>query len=201
MLRKVAITGGLSCGKSSVCRFLKEQGAYVISADAVVHQHLTPLTKLGQEVISLLGPDIVDGSKINRSKIALKVFHDPKLLRKLEQLTHPVVKVEMESLYEKVSKKNQYPLFVVEIPLLFEAGWSDWFDVSVSVYADPAYCKARFVEQGHTEQEYDERMKFQIDPKEKVRLADYVIENNGSLDDLKKQTFNLFKTLTQPMES
>ncbi len=200
MLSKVAITGGLSCGKSSVCRFLKELGAYVISADAVVHQHLTPLTKLGQEVISLLGLDIVDGSKINRSKIALKVFHDPKLLRKLEQLTHPVVKVEMESLYEKVSKENQYPLFVVEIPLLFEAGWNDWFDATVTVYADPASCKAWFIEQGHTEQEYDGRMKFQIDPKEKARLADYVIENNGSLADLKKQTFNLFKILTQPME-
>lgn len=201
MLVKVAITGGLSCGKSSVCRFLKELGAYVISADAVVHQHLTPLTKLGQQVISLLGSDIVDGSKINRSKIALKVFHDPELLRKLEKITHPVVQHEMESLYAKISHENKFPLFVVEIPLLFEAGWSGWFDATVSVLASPEACKARFVQSGHTEQEYEDRMKFQMDPFEKARLADYVIENNGSLEDLKNQTHHIYKILTQRMES
>ncbi len=87
-LEKVAITGGLSCGKSSVCRYFKELGAYVISADEIVHQLLIPTNELGQEVIALLGKDIAVNGTIDRSMIAKKVFENKTLLLSLEKLIH-----------------------------------------------------------------------------------------------------------------
>ena len=119
-LRKIAITGGLSCGKSSVCRIFKELGAYVISADEVVHQLLSPTTNLGRQVISLLGADIVVDKQIDRSKIAKKVFKQPALLQSLENLLHPAVRDEIEKQYQQIANQPSPPLFVVEIPLLFE---------------------------------------------------------------------------------
>lgn len=196
-LKKVAITGGLSCGKTTVCRFFRELGAYVISADAIVHEQLNPLTTLGKQVIQLLGKDIVDGSQINRSKIAQKVFHDTKLLREVEKITHPIVKEEIESRYNAIKNQSEYTLFVAEVPLLYEAGWTSMFDAIIAIVADQASCQKRFMQQtGYQQEEYFRRMSTQMDPKEKAQRADYVIENNGSLEDLKEQVYQIFSRLT-----
>src|SRR5262245_55950333 len=101
ILKKVAVTGGLSCGKSSVCRIFKELGAYVVSADDIVHQLLTPQTKPGQQVIELMGSDIVVDQHIDRSKIAKKVFGNLKLLKSLEQILHPAVRHEIDKKYQQ----------------------------------------------------------------------------------------------------
>lgn len=115
-LRKVAITGGLSCGKSSVCRFFKELGAHVVSADEIVHQLLSPTQRLGQQVIALIGGDIVVNGKIDRSIIAKKVFDNKRLLHSLEELIHPVVLNEIEKQYQQVSNQGKAPLFYSRNP-------------------------------------------------------------------------------------
>ena len=116
-LKKVAITGGLSCGKSSVCRLFKELGAHVVSADEIVHQLLSSTKRLGQQVIELLGDDIVVDGKIDRNIIAKKVFEDKILLHSLEKLIHPVVLNEIEKQYQQISNQGTFPLFIAEIPL------------------------------------------------------------------------------------
>ena len=90
-LRKVAVTGGLSCGKSSVCRIFKELGAYVVSADEIVHRLLSTKTNLGQQVISLLGKEIITNGKINRSTIAKKVFNDPNKKHDIDPETGEII--------------------------------------------------------------------------------------------------------------
>ncbi len=100
-LRKVAITGGLSCGKSSVCRILKEFGAYVVSADKIVHQLLSSDTNLGQKIVDLLGTSVLVNQKLDRSRIARIVFHDLELLKALEALVHPAVYRELNRDYQK----------------------------------------------------------------------------------------------------
>ena len=77
-LKKIAVTGGLAAGKTTVCQLFKELGAYVVSADEIVHQMLSPDTVVGQQVVSLLGSDIVSGLGIDRKKIAAKVFYPPR---------------------------------------------------------------------------------------------------------------------------
>ena len=196
-LRKVAITGGLSCGKSTVCRFFKHLGAYVVSADEIVHQLLSPNTDLGQKVIDLLGSDVLNDQHFDRAKIANKVFLDKELLRSYENLLHPAVRDEVERQYQRVCKDPYTKLFIVEIPLLFETGSDNQYDATIAVIADPEICRQRLKEaKGHEAQEYDRRMARQISPKLKAEKATYVIENNGSLDNLEQAVKKIYQQLT-----
>lgn len=196
-LRKVAVTGGLSSGKSTVCRFLKECGAHVVSADEIVHQLLSPTTNLGQDVIKLLGAEIIVDCMIDRKRIAKKVFESPELLKKLEGLLHPAVQLEMQRQYRLVEEKGTEALFVAEIPLLFEANQDSWFDAVIAVMTDEKHCRERFVETtGYPIEEYERRMSLQLEPKEKAKRSHYILQNDGDLASLKKQTFQLFKILT-----
>ena len=198
-LKKIAITGGLSCGKSTVCRILKQLGAYVVSADDIAHQLLSPDTDSGKQVIKLLGADIVVHDQIDRSKVAKKVFNNPGLLQSLEQILHPAIRDEIDKEYKKASQKAETKLFVAEIPLLFESPYFKNYDLTVAVIAPEAAAKQRYFEStGRNAAEFDSRMARQLSPEEKAKRADYVISNNGSLDDLKNATADLFKQLTKP---
>jgi len=183
-LNKVAVTGGLSCGKSSVCRIFKELGATVVSADEIVHQLLSPQVPDGQQVIKLLGSDIVVNGQIDRSRIAKKVFNDTTLLYSLEKILHPAVNDEIEKHYRNALSNDKSKLFVAEIPLLFESDFGQ-FDATIAVIADYNICKQRFEQStGCEKDEFDKRMARQLSPEEKVQMADFVIHNNGSLEDL-----------------
>lgn len=196
-LRKIAVTGGISCGKSSVCHFLKEFGAYVVSSDEIVHQLLSPNTTLGQQIISLIGSDVVVNQQIDRSQIAKKVFSQSQLLYLLEQLLHPRVKEEIEKRYIEVCQKHSTPLFVVEIPLLFEIGAENFFDDTIAVFAEQKICQQRFMQKtGYSQEEYTQRAKRQLSPEEKARRANYVIINNGSLPELQMAVAKLFNSIT-----
>ena len=196
-LRKVAITGGLSSGKSSVCQIFQELGAYIVSADEIVHRLLAPQSPVSEKIIELLGQEIVDGTRFNREKIANKVFKNKELLKALEQILHPAVLDEVESQYKQVANKN-FPLFVAEIPLLYEIESQHLFDTVVVVTADTSLCKKRFLEKtNHSTQEFEARMTHQLPLSEKQANADYTIVNNGTWKDLKTQTQTLFQQLTK----
>lgn len=189
-LKKIAVTGGIASGKSTVCRIFAELGAYVISADNIVHQLLDPTTDTGQQVIALLGNDIVVGHELNRERIAQKVFRDPSLLNKLERLLHPEVEKVIENHYNQISPKK-YPLFVVEIPLLFEAGFQKNYDLTLVVVADEKRCRERF----QNADEFTRRTERLIPMRKKQELADLVIENNGSLEQLRQNVTKIFNSL------
>lgn len=195
-LRKVAVTGGLACGKSSVCRFFEKFGAFVVSSDDIVHRLLSPETTLGQKIIQLIGSDIIINNQIDRSKIAQKVFNQSSLLHALEKLIHPVVLEEIEKQYTLAKQQEKGKLFVAEIPLLFEANMEDFFDVVITVIAQSAIAKQRFKNAtGNNSNEYEKRSKQQMILEEKAKRADYVIENNGSLDELEAKTKEIMVTI------
>lgn len=195
---KVAVTGGLSSGKSTICRFFKELGAYVVSADEIVHKLLSPDTNLGQQVIQLLGAEVVVDQRIDRKSIANKVFNNPRLLRQLENLLHPAVGAELKKQYQQQNEKQLRSLFVAEIPLLFEAHMESWFDVTIAVLSDEKSAKTRFAAHtGNTEQEYYVRMSQQLSPADKAAKANFVLTNESDLESLKKQVTNIYQTLTK----
>ncbi|WP_213155528.1 dephospho-CoA kinase [Neochlamydia sp. AcF65] len=197
-LSKVAVTGGLSCGKTSVCHFFKRFGAYVVSADDIVHRLLSPTTNLGQRVILLIGSDIVINNQIDRSKISQKVFKQPLLLKSLENLLHPAVQDEIKKHYDLANQQeNRKKLFVAEIPLLFEARLENFYDTVISVVADLDKSKKRFQKAtGKSIEEYERRSARQLPIDEKAHRADYVIVNDSNLYDLEIETKKLMNILT-----
>jgi len=198
ILKKVAITGGLSTGKSSVCKILQEKGAYVVSADDIVHQLLNPQTAIGRQIIELLGPGIVDGTQFDRKKIAKVVFENKKNLKILEQILHPAALQEIEDRFNQIKDQKKYTLFVAEIPLLYEIEKQHQFDIAVVVTSEPQIAQNRFQEKtGHPLEEFEKRMTHQLSLEEKAAKADYVIANNGSLAELENQVNRLYPNLTK----
>jgi len=196
-LKIVAVTGGVSSGKTTVCRILNQLGAKVISADELVHKLLTPQNPVGQQVIALLGREIVEEEQLDRSKIAKKVFGNPPLLMALEKILHPAVRAKLAEEIQKEKSCGEVPLLVVEIPLLFEGGFASGYDAIVTVVADEEVSQARYTAStGYPPEEYKQRMARQMDPFEKALKADYVITNNGSLQELYEATAKLYNQLT-----
>ena len=141
-LKKVAVTGSIASGKTTICHLFEELGAYVISADAIVHQLLSPQTPVGQKIIDLLGPHIIVDGEISREEIAKKVFNDPLLLKEVEKTLHPEVQKEIEAEYREISPQA-YPFFVAEVPLLYEAKLESQYDAVIVIDADREVRKKR----------------------------------------------------------
>lgn len=189
-LKKIAITGGVASGKTTVCQFFQELGAFVVNADNIVHELLTPDTDLGQQIIRQFGPEIIKNGQISRRILAEKAFKDQKQLKKLEELIHPAVLKRIERLYAAACQ-GKYTSFVVEIPLLFEIGAAKDYDVVVAVLAEEAQARKRFEQAGFQYPEYDLRMNRQLKPEQKAAFAQYIIHNNGSLDELRQEVIKL----------
>ncbi len=197
-LNKGAVTGGLSCGKSSVCHLFQELGCYVVSADEIVHDFLSSNQEIIQEVVKLLGTDILINNQLDREKIAKKVFNQPHLLKSLENILHPAVFEEIRKQYEFKKNEGLTPLFIAEIPLLFETKSNLFFDFTITVAADREICKNRFKKLTKSDDnEFERRQEKQLSTLEKLKQADYTIINNGSMTDLKNAVTKLYTELTK----
>lgn len=194
-LLKLAVTGGVASGKSTVCSFLQEFGAAVVNMDLVVYELLSQNNNCIQKVLSLLGNEVCADDGIDRKKVADIVFQFPEKLEQLERIVHPFVREEVRARYMHACGTNA-SAFVVEVPLLFETEDPSWYDASIAVVADEALAKKRFMaKSGGTSLEYDLRMRRQLSVDEKSRRATYTIRNNGTMQDLQENTRTLFYTL------
>lgn len=132
-----------------------------------------------------------------KEAIASRVFSDASLLARLEKLIHPEVQKVIEARYRQLSINNQrFPLFVAEIPLLFESKTESFFDTVVVVYASEEVAKKRFKKnRGFDSDEYDRRGQRLLPISEKIKKADFVINNSGSLEQLKQDVNHIFNQL------
>lgn len=196
-LRKIAVTGNIASGKTTVCMLFKELGAYTLSADEIVHQLLSPETDLGQKIISLLGADVIVKGELCREEIAKKVFLDKRLLYRLEELLHPEVQKKIETRYQEIaSLESQYCLFIVEMPLLFESKQESFYDTTIAVIADEKIRKKRFLQKGrYSKEEFHHREDRLLTQDEKAKRADFLLENNATKEALKEAVTKLFKQL------
>ncbi len=191
-LMKIAITGVLACGKSTVSQVFETLGAHVVSADEVVHQLIASDPDVQRQIVALLGEEVLVDGKLDRKRIAARVFQDPDLLHGLEGILHPEVRKAIENEYQQVSKNPNVRLFVSEIPLLFESN-PDGYDATITVVAEEAECRRRFGDDA----EYDRRMARQLSQEEKAARADYVIRNDGTLGELEEKVKTLFAQLME----
>jgi len=195
-LKKIAVTGGIASGKTTVCHLLKKHGAYQVSADEIIHQLLETNKACIKEVITLLGTDVLTQGKIDRKKVADKVFTDTDKLEKLETILHPLLLGEIEKEYQSVKEDQRYNAFVVELPLVQEIGKAKEFDCILAVLSDEARAKKRFAEKGFSKEEYERRMKRQWNISMKKAHATYTIINDGTLEELENQIKQFMTTLT-----
>lgn len=187
-LKKVALTGGLSSGKSTVLAIFQRLGATVVNADEFIHHLLSSNVTVIHRVLEILGEEVLDRGRINRKAIANKVFNNSEKLKQLEFLLHPPLRQEIHRIYDETLQQTKHGLFVVEIPLFFEKGGDSWYDSSLCIDSDEEHCIERFKRKtGLTEEDYRRRMRSQLSLGEKKAKADEIINNNCSLEELENQ--------------
>jgi dephospho-CoA kinase len=183
MLR-VGLTGGIGAGKSEVTRRLAELGAVVIDADVLAREVVGPGTEGFEEVVRHFGPGVVTGrGDLDRAELAARVFDDADERRVLESIVHPRVRARAAEIEKAVDADA---IVVHAIPLLVETGQAGSFDVVIAVEAPRADRVRRLVaDRGMTEEHARSRIDSQASAGQRTEVADVVIDNTGSLQELR----------------
>ena len=197
---KVGLTGGVACGKSTVGEMFVARGAKLIKADEIARQLMRPGQPVYQEVVQRFGRGIVgeDGT-IDRQKLARAAFGGGRV-EELNRLVHPAVIAHQERWMEEEAARHRDAVVIVEAALILEAGVQKRFDKIIMVTCRPEQKAARFAQrQGITDeaarQEVERRQAAQRSDEEKIRAADYVIDNSGSPAETERQVDRLFREL------
>lgn len=181
---KVAITGNIASGKSVVEEILREKSFKVLNTDDVAHNLLRNEQVKNKIVLEFHGYDILENNEISRPKLGKIIFEDKNLRKKLESILHPLVKDEVRRFFRRCSDEK---IAFVTVPLLFEAKFETLFDKIVLIYANDDIRLKRLMERNNLPLEYAKnRMNMQMSQDKKISLSDYVIYNNGYLEDLYK---------------
>jgi dephospho-CoA kinase len=189
----VGLTGGIGAGKSEALAALGRLGAATLSSDAVVHELLA-----GDEIRGLLverfGERVAPNGEIDRGVVATVVFADPDERKWLEGVLWPRVGERVASWREDVGRREPAPrAAVVEVPLLFEAGMEQVFDHTIAVVADEELRRERAAARGHAG--VDERTARQLSQTEKAERAEFVVANDGDLEELERKLSALLENI------
>ncbi len=196
----VAITGGLGSGKSTIRRLFEEEGAVGVDADAIARLAVEPGTEGAERIRIAFGPAFFDlKGHLKREKMAALVFSDPPARKKLEAILHPLIRAEEARIIEDLSRKCPDAVVAVEIPLLAEGEGRDGYTAVVAVTAPENIRLDRLVSSGrYSRAGAMARMRSQTTDDERIRLADFVVDNGGSIDDSRRQVVVIMNAL--PME-
>lgn len=184
----LGLTGGIATGKSTADAIFKEQGFPIIDADEIAHQLMLPNKKNYNEIVKEFGTEILKSDQaINRKKLGEIVFNDKMKLTLLNEITHPNIVAEIKKQMLEF-QQDQNALIVLDIPLLFEGKLEYLCDGVLLISASEQNQLQRLMVRNNlSEKQAASRIASQMPLIEKKRLADYVIENNGSVGDLRKK--------------
>ncbi|MCR5757562.1 MAG: dephospho-CoA kinase [Selenomonas sp.] len=197
MARLIGLTGGIASGKSTLSRFFQEKGAAVISADELALALAAPGQSLYRLYLEHFGSRVLraDGS-LDRRAVGRLVFGNEAELRWLDEHSHPLLKQAMLQEIQLQQQKN-FPVIILDVPLLFEAGWDKITEENCLVFVDEATQLARLMRRnGYDEAEARARIAAQMPLAEKKRRADTFIDNNGSLAESFAQAEKIWKEWT-----
>jgi len=191
-VRVIGLTGGIGCGKSLAAQYFAELGALVIDADHLARAAIERGSQGFDEVISFFGDSILNNGDIDRRALGELIFKDPEAKKKLESIIHPFVRHQFE---EAVASLKSDENLVYEIPLLVETGAQDRFDLVVTVESELENRIARLRQRGMHISEIEGRIASQATREQRVAVADYLIENDGTEDELLRQVENIWDSL------
>jgi dephospho-CoA kinase len=194
----VALTGNYGMGKSSVAALFAECGAYTLDSDAIVAD-LLKNKAIVERIRVLLGPEVLHPDRrLNKVAVADIIFYDQTARKKIENLLHPLVFQAVEASIKKLKTNNR--IVIVEVPLLFEGGFQERFDRTITVYTNQKTSLARLKKSGVSRKDALARLHAQMDIREKKRLADCVIDNNGTKYQVRAQVKRIYRALMEDKE-
>jgi dephospho-CoA kinase len=191
-MRVIALTGGIGCGKSLAAQYFAELGALVIDADQLARAAIERGSAGFDEVVTLFGDSILKDGNIDRRALGEIIFKDPKSKVALENVVHPFVRKEFE---EAVASLKGDQVLVYEIPLLFETNAHERFDLVITVESEMENRVARLRGRGMHVSEIEGRIAAQATREQRIGIADFLIENDGTEDELLRQVENIWDSL------
>ncbi len=181
----VGLTGGIASGKSTVSSFFKKLGLEIIDADEVAKE-VSQKKDTVERIVKVFGKDILgsDGQVI-REKLRKKAFENRELLKNLNEIVHPQV---IDVFKKKKEENSEKTIIIFDIPLLYEAGMENLCDKVIVVYAEKELQTKRIMKRDNNTRELAEKIiEAQMPMEKKIRKADIVINNNGSIEGLENQ--------------
>lgn len=187
-MKLVGLTGGIASGKSTVAKILESLGAAIVNADTLSREVVEPGREAWQEIVAAFGAEVLQPDQgLDRQKLRTIIFNNPEARRKIESIIHPRVRALAEQRIHDHTAAG-YDVVVYEVPLLFEGNLHEWLRPVILVACDVDTQLQRLQQRdGLDRAQAQKHIDAQMSLTEKRRLADYVIENNGSVDDLKRQ--------------
>ena len=194
---KVGLTGGIGSGKSSVSELFFKWGAYIFDADSVAKEILNNNETAQGEIIAEFGTDILDGTgNIDKQKLARIAFQDENHQLRLNTIIHPYVFTEIDSKFDIILSNKKHEIFVVDAALIYESGADTHMDYIIVVTSHLRLRTQRVMERGGlTREEFLSRLDLQWPDEDKVHMADFVIHNNGTENDLLEESQKVFDRL------
>jgi dephospho-CoA kinase len=192
---KVGLTGGIGAGKSTVADLFSKRGAVVIRSDELARQVIEPETPGQKQVISRFGIEILnDKGSIDRAKLAQIVFKDDVALKDLENIVHPLVRERTNQL---MSEQTSETIIINEIPLLLEKNMESLFDFLVIVISSEKNRLERLLQKGVSEEQAKARIAKQVNDQARKAAADFLIVNDGNLEQLEADVQMIWQTLQE----
>ena len=189
----IGITGGIASGKSTVTNFLRQKGFEVVDADALVHQLQKPDGRLYQILVAHFGEKVLlEDGELNRPLLASLIFSKPEEQEWSKQTQGQIIREELGSLRDKLAQTED--IFFMDIPLLFEQDYASWFDETWLVYVNRDVQLERLMNRDQLSQESAKtRLASQWLLEEKKKFATYILDNNGSREQLLSQVVTLLE--------
>ena len=190
----LGLSGGIGSGKSTVAKILSNLGAVVIDADVIAREVLEPNQAGYQRAIEVFGESILDSDlRIDRKRLAELVFQNSEELAKLEAIVHPAVVARVAQIRNALPEST---VVVYDTPLLFEKDLQGQFDKVLIVVTDSEHRKARLIERGLEIRDIEARIANQATDAQRRTVADFVIENNGSPEQLQDQVAKVWQQIS-----
>lgn len=195
----VGLTGGIACGKSTVSQMFVRLGGHLIDFDSLAHEVQEPGQPAWQDIVNFFGADILQPDrKIDRNKLGAVVFNHPEKLKKLNVIVHPRVFEEWWRRLEKIKAQDPHAIVFSDVPLLFEGGMQHLFDLTILVMIEPEEQIERLMTRNNIcREDAGVRLSCQMPIREKIQLANIVINNQGTISETEKKVQEIWLELRQ----